>query len=107
MKTRQIFFGLITEQDPDPSQTTGEEPSVVTVEPSSPEPKPGNLYRSKGGLDTRFWLLISIKKGRTACLLGLDDEFNIVSAQSYAIHAVRHREVIGFIPIEDIRFHET
>ena len=78
------------------------------------EPRVGNLYRSKGGRDTRFWLLISIKptscpklRSDTACLLGLDDDYNIVSAQSYGIHALRHREVIGYIDIEEIRFHDT
>lgn len=78
------------------------------------EPKVGNLYRSKGGRDTKFWLLVAIKpttapliRSNTACLLGLDDDNNIVSAQSYGIHALRHREVIGYVNIEEIRFYDT
>lgn len=76
------------------------------------EPEVGNLYRSKGGRDTKFWLLIAIKpttsciRSNTACLLGLDDENNIVSTQSYGIHALRHREVIGRVNIEELRFHD-
>ena len=77
------------------------------------EPRVGNLYRSKGGRDTRFWLWVSIKptscptlRSNTACLLGLDEDYNIVSAQSYGIHALRHREVIGHVNIEELRFHD-
>lgn len=81
--------------------------------PHEHEPEVGNLYRSKGGRDTKFWLLISIKptsspnlRSDTACLLGLDKNGNIVSAQSYGIHALRHREVIGHVNIEELRFHD-
>lgn len=75
------------------------------------EPIEGNLYRAKGGRGTKVWLLISIKptefpnlRSNTACLLGLDDDNNIVSAQTYGIHALRHREVIGHVNVEDMRF---
>lgn len=71
------------------------------------EPKVGNLYRSKGGRDTKFWLLLSIKPGTTsACCLGLDENRNVVSAQTYATYALERREVIGRINVEDIKFHE-
>ena len=75
------------------------------------EPKVGNIYRSKGGRDTKFWLLVAIKpstapilRSGTACLLGLDENGNIVSAQSYGVHAIRHREVIGHVNIEELKF---
>jgi len=72
------------------------------------EPEVGNIYAAKGGQDTKFWLLISIKPGTTsACMLGLDKDWNIVSAQTYATYAIERREVLTKINIEEIQFHET
>lgn len=65
----------------------------------------GNLYAAKGGRDTKFWLLVSIKPGTTsACVLGLDAEFNIVSAHTYATYALERRKVVGRVNIEEVRF---
>jgi len=74
------------------------------------EPRVGNLYRSKGGKDTRFWYLLSIKKqestirGDIAVLLGLDKDMNIVSSQTYGLWALRDRQAIGHIPLSEISF---
>lgn len=68
------------------------------------EPEVGNLYAAKGGRGTKFWLLIALKENGGAVLLGLDDESNIVSGQTYGAHALRHREVIGWINVEEINF---
>ena len=70
----------------------------------------GNLYRSKGGRDTRFWYVISIKKpkskyqGDRAILLGLDEDWNIVSSQTYAVHALEERELLGHYPLSEVTF---
>lgn len=70
----------------------------------------GNLYPSKGGRDTRFWYVISIKKpkskyqGDRAVLLGLDEEFNIVSSQTYMLHVFEDREPIGYYPLSEVTF---
>jgi hypothetical protein len=74
------------------------------------EPRVGNIYKAKGGRDTKFWLLVSIKRrvrgdllSGTACLLGLDDHFNIVSAQSYGLHALLDRNVVGWVDVSTIK----
>jgi len=65
----------------------------------------GNIYAAKGGRDTKFWLLVSIKPGTTsACVLGLDAEFNIVSAHTYTTYALERRKVVGRVNIEEVRF---
>lgn len=74
------------------------------------EVRVGNLYPSKGGRDTRFWYVISIKRstskihGDRAILLGLDDEFNIVSSQTYGLHAFENRELLGHFPLSEVTF---
>ena len=70
----------------------------------------GNLYRSKGGRDTRFWYVISIKRsesrmrGDRAVLLGLDEEFNIVSSQTYLLRVLEERELLGYYPLSEVTF---
>lgn len=70
----------------------------------------GNLYPSKGGRDTRFWYVISIKRstsrirGDRAILLGLDEDWNIVSSQTYAVHALEERELLGHYPLSEVSF---
>lgn len=70
----------------------------------------GNLYRSKGGRDTRFWYVISIKKSKSkyqgdrAILLGLDEDWNIVSSQTYGLHALEDREPLGHYPLSEVTF---
>lgn len=74
------------------------------------EVRVGNLYPSKGGRDTRFWYVISIKKSKSryqgdrAVLLGLDEEFNIVSSQTYALHVLEERELLGNFPLSEVTF---
>lgn len=78
--------------------------------PPSHEVVVGNLYRSKGGRDTRFWYVISIKKSKSkyqgdrAILLGLDEEFNIVSSQTYLLHVFEERELLGHYPLSEVTF---
>lgn len=70
----------------------------------------GNLYPSKGGRDTRFWYVISIKRstskirGDRAILLGLDEEFNIVSSQTYNLCVLEERELLGHYPLSEVTF---
>lgn len=76
------------------------------------EVRVGNLYPSKGGRDTRFWYVISIKRsesrirGDRVILLGLDEEFNIVSSQTYAIRALEERELLGHYPLSEVTFRD-
>lgn len=65
----------------------------------------GDIYAAKGGRDTKFWLLVSIKPGtQSACVLGLDKDFNVVSAQTYTTYALERRAVLGHVNIEEVRF---
>ena len=96
------------------NRKTADKKLVAAIEkigaPPPYEVKVGNLYHSKGGRDTRFWYVVSIKKsasrmrGDRAILLGLDDEWNIVSSQTYGVHALAEREVIGNFPLSEVQF---
>lgn len=68
------------------------------------ELKVGNLYPAKGGRgSTKYWLVIS--RNGTACpVLGLDKDYNIVSAHTYASYAMEARTPIGWIDITLLRF---
>lgn len=67
----------------------------------------GNLYRSKGGPDTYFWLVVSLKTTKNserAIVLGLDKEMNIVSGATYGSYAFTHRLCVGKVDISKVRF---
>ncbi len=55
----------------------------------------GNVYRSKGGKGTSFWVIVAVR-GTAAHALGLDENGEIVSSTSYGCHAFQRRELIGF-----------
>ena len=69
----------------------------------------GDVYRalSKG---PRFWLVISLYDagqlhGSRACLLGLDnlEDMNIMSAQTYGVHAMERRKLVTHLDVTKIR----
>ena len=74
--------------------------------------KTGNLYRSKGGKDTRFWYVLAVRKrngiyGDRAVLIGLDKNGEIISTNTYGCHAMEHRDLIANIPLSEITFTDT
>lgn len=58
----------------------------------------GDVYPAKGGRgDTRYWLVLAITNSdRAAHMLGLDSAGEVVSTQTYGIHAIEDRQRIGF-----------
>ena len=58
----------------------------------------GDVYPAKGGRgDTRFWLVASLgHTGRSAHLLGLNEDGVIVSTASYGIDVLGDRPRIGW-----------
>ncbi len=65
--------------------------------------EPGNLYAAKGGKPTRYWLVVAVC-GRSCPMLGLDENMNIVSAQTYGVHAMERRPVLDRIDLRQVEF---
>lgn len=65
--------------------------------------EPGNLYAAKGGKPTRYWLVVAVC-GRYCPVLGLDAEMNIVSAQTYGVHAFEQRPLLDKIDLRQVEF---
>ena len=57
---------------------------------------PGDVYPSKGGRgETRFWVVISVNdKGYAACI-GIGDEGQVTSAQTYGRWSFEDRPLLG------------
>lgn len=71
----------------------------------------GDVYHGKGGYKPKYWLIVSIYDyrgihGKRACMLGLDslEEPEIVSAQTYSVHAFERRELVTKIDMSTLRF---
>jgi hypothetical protein len=65
--------------------------------------EPGNLYAAQGGKPTRYWLVLAVNA--TSCpMLGLDENLNIVSAHTYALHAMERRPVLDKIDLGQVAF---
>ena len=60
----------------------------------NPEVEVGNVYASKNAHKTAAWLVVSVS-GHTVHLLGLDADGQVSSTQSYGIHALERRPLIG------------
>lgn len=65
--------------------------------------EPGNLYAAKGGKPTRFWLVVAVRGTSCPCL-GLDEDMNIVSAQTYATYCMERRTVLNKIDLRQVEF---
>lgn len=63
----------------------------------------GDIYPAKGGRgDTRYWLVLAVTNSdRTAHMLGLDISGEVVSTQTYSLHALTDRTRLGFC--EEVR----
>lgn len=73
------------------------------------EVRVGNLYRSKGGRDTRFWYVLAVKKsngiyGDKAVLIGLSATGEIISTNTYGCHAIKNRDLVAHIPLSELSF---
>lgn len=64
---------------------------------------PGNLYAAKGGKPTKFWLVVSVRE-TSASMLGLDEEMNITTAQTYGTYAMERRPLLGTVDITKVSF---
>ena len=54
----------------------------------------GNVYPAQGNRPTSMWVVVAVRD-RSACMLGLDAEGNVCSAQTYNCRALEDRPVIG------------
>lgn len=54
----------------------------------------GNVYRSKGGKDTAFWIIVGVR-GNAAHAIGIDCEGEIRSTTSYGVHTFQRRQLMG------------
>lgn len=70
---------------------------------ASPEVEAGNVYSSKNTHKTKAWLVLSVT-GNTVHLLGLDAEGQVSSTQSYAMHAMERRDLIGRVDLSALEF---
>lgn len=70
---------------------------VEQVEPAflPREVRVGDVYQMKGGPVRGVWVVV-MANDRKACVLGVNRQGEICSAQSYAIHAFQEREPIAF-----------
>lgn len=76
------------------------------------EVRTGNLYRSKGGKDTKFWYVLAVRKsngiyGDKAILLGLAKDGEIISTNTYGCHAMERRDLICNVPLSEIQSTDT
>lgn len=74
--------------------------------------KTGNLYRSKGGRETKFWYVLAVRKsngiyGDKAVLIGLDKNMEIISTNTYGCHAMERRDLICNIPLSELTFTDS
>jgi len=67
------------------------------------EPEIGCVYSSKNTHRTVAWLVLSIT-GNTVHMLGIDHEGQVSSTQSYGVHALRNRELIGRVDLSKLEF---
>lgn len=66
-------------------------------------PKVGNVYPAQGGRPTVAWIVVGISSASNyAYLLGVDRNGNISGTQTYAIHALEARPLIGCCDVDDI-----
>lgn len=72
-----------------------------------PEPTPevevGNVYSSKNTHKTKAWLVMNIS-GNSVHLLGIDAEGEISSTQSYGLHSLERRTLIGRVDLSKLEF---
>lgn len=70
---------------------------------ASPEVEVGNVYSSKNTHKTKAWLVVNVC-GNTVHLLGLDADGQISSTQSYGVHAIERRSLIGRVDLSSLEF---
>lgn len=72
-----------------------------------PEPETeveeGNVYCSKNTHKTYAWVVLKIT-GNSAHLLGIDREGEISTTQSYGVHALRGRKLMGRVDLSKLQF---
>lgn len=85
-------------------QFTMPDPETPQVEPAElPGVQVGDIYPAKGGRGNRggqpgysaFWVVVAINARGYAALLGIDREGQVVGAQTYSVHALEGRLLVG------------
>lgn len=71
-------------------------PRVVHDQPSRRLANVGDVYPAKGGRgDSRYWIVLAVNdKGYASCL-GIGEEGQITSAQTYGVWAFEERPLVG------------
>jgi len=68
----------------------------------------GDVFPTKGGNGPAYWIVVAIggrEEGKTAKVLGINAEGEIISATSYYAHALTHRARVGFVSgLDDMTF---
>lgn len=85
-------------------QFTMPDPETPQVEPAERlGVQVGEIYPAKGGRGNRggqpgysaFWVVMAINARGYAALLGIDREGQVVGAQTYSVHALEGRPIVG------------
>lgn len=74
-------------------------PQPAPEPPFGAVPQVGNVYRSKGGGKTHFWIIVGLDE-RTVNLLGINRDGAVTSTANYGIHVFNgtpgfSREIVG------------
>ena len=69
----------------------------------TPEVEVGNVYRSKNTHKTAAWVVLSVC-GRTVHLLGIDHDGMVSTTQSYNLHAIEGRSLLGRVDLSQLSF---
>lgn len=63
----------------------------------------GNVYSSKNTHKTKAWVVMSVY-GNMVHLLGIDAEGQVSTTQSYNLHTMERRPLIGRVDISSLEF---
>lgn len=76
-----------------------------------PDPKPepdnvvrvGNVYASKNTAVTKYWVVIAVT-GNSCQLVGINDEGEITTVQSYNNYVMEKRQLLGICNLSNLVF---
>lgn len=63
----------------------------------------GNVYASKNTHKTVAWVVLAIH-GNSVHMLGINAEGAITTTQSYGVHAMENRKLIGVVDLSKLEF---
>lgn len=65
--------------------------------------EPGNLYATGGGRKG-YWLVTAVTPSQVCPVLGLDLDFNIVSAHTYTMQYFMRKKPVAKVELHQVRF---